>query len=155
MIERPTARLIVLDSEGRVLLFQWEDPSVVDPGHPAETPRNPVFWCTPGGGVEPGESYEQAARRELWEETSITGVEIGPCVQSDDTMLVINGRPVLFQQRSFVVRVPLPTVSVDGLLDLERETYRTHRWWSLTELETTAETIYPEDLAEVVRSLVA
>lgn len=154
MIERPTARLIVLNDAGSVLLFQFEDPNVVDPNDSIETPRNPVFWCTPGGGVEPGESYAQAAERELWEETGITGVTLGPCVHQADNPLLIRGQPVLFRQRSFVVRVPTSVVSLAGLSDYERETLRAHRWWTLAELESTTESVYPEGLVEVVGALV-
>ena len=66
---RPTARLIVLDPDRRVLLF-----SAVDP-------RGTV-WFTPGGGVRRGESLEAAAVRELAEETGHlrSEAEIGPLV---------------------------------------------------------------------------
>ena len=53
---RPTARLILLDPAGRILLFSATDP------------RGQV-WFTPGGGVHRGESLDAAAVRELAEET--------------------------------------------------------------------------------------
>src|SRR6266571_2109299 len=66
---RPTARLLVLDPAGRILLF-----SAVDP-------RGRV-WFTPGGGVHRGETLEAAAVRELAEETGHVRAEagIGPLV---------------------------------------------------------------------------
>ena len=39
-----------------MLLFRWKPPNV---------------WITPGGGLKPSETYEQAALRELWEETGV------------------------------------------------------------------------------------
>ena len=57
---RPAARILLVDGAGRVLLFRFTP----------EDGRAP-FWCTPGGAVDPGESYEEAARRELYEETGI------------------------------------------------------------------------------------
>lgn len=40
-----------------------------------------AYWAPPGGKLEPGETAEQAALRELAEETGIEAEIIGPCGQ--------------------------------------------------------------------------
>ncbi|GAA3042935.1 hypothetical protein GCM10020000_22560 [Streptomyces olivoverticillatus] len=65
---RKAARVILLDPYDRVLLLHG-----YEPGDPSTT-----WWFTPGGGLEGDESWEEAARRELAEETGITEIELGP-----------------------------------------------------------------------------
>lgn len=65
---RDAVRLILIDRADRLLLLKAEGPDI---GH--------VFWLTPGGGVETGESFMAAARRELLEETGLR-CTIGPLV---------------------------------------------------------------------------
>jgi ADP-ribose pyrophosphatase YjhB (NUDIX family) len=152
VVARPTARTIVLDDAGRVLLFQVADlpfPGPLAPG--AEQPR--VFWITPGGGVEPGETFEAAARRELLEETGLTAEPLGPCLLEDEVLLHKPDRDIQFRVRFFLVRVSAGDISLDGLDAMERGVYRNHRWWTLAELESASESIYPARLAEVLRTL--
>ena len=152
-IMRPTARLIVLDDDERVLLIRFEDPSVAEPNDPRESLRRGIFWCTPGGGVEPGETFEEAARRELLEETGIGGVALGRCVMEHDKARRYDDRTVLFRQRHYLVRVSDPAIRLDGHTELERRVFRGYRWWSAEELETTEEVVFPEGLVEIVRSV--
>lgn len=60
MSDRPTVRVVCFDGQGRVLLARWRDPSNGLSG-----------WDAPGGGIEPGETPQDAARRELREETGL------------------------------------------------------------------------------------
>lgn len=53
-------RVFVLDERQRVLLVQMRDPRTGD-----------RYWVTPGGGIEDGESAEEAAVREVLEETAV------------------------------------------------------------------------------------
>lgn len=150
---RPTARALVINAEERVLLFLVEDADVFDPADPPEKVRSPQWWIMPGGGVEEGETFEDAARREVFEETGIEAV-VGPCVFEVDQLLVVHGREIVFQERFFAVKVERPDVVVDGNNEAELSTYRAHRWWSVEELEQTDETVFPVGFAEVMRKVV-
>lgn len=55
----PAAVALVRDGEGRLLYTR------------RRYPPEPGGWCFPGGGVEAGESAEEAAVREVWEETGV------------------------------------------------------------------------------------
>src|SRR5258705_287672 len=71
VIRRRVARVLLFDDQDRLLLFHVRDPA---------DPTSDPWWYLPGGGMDPGESPEEAARRELFEETGIEDAEIGPVV---------------------------------------------------------------------------
>lgn len=155
MSVRQSARLIVVDPEERALLFRVEEIAANDPfREPGTTARDRIFWITPGGGIEAGESFEEAARRELFEETRFSISELGQPVFSREKLLENATGQVLSQEQFFFVRLDaLAEVSTAGHTDLEQRDLSGFRWWSLDELEETFETIYPEEFAALVRRL--
>lgn len=139
MRERVTARVLLFDRRGRILLMKGRLPS--DPGAPGA-------WFTVGGGVEPGESLDAAAAREVAEETGFGDVEIGEVAWRGEQILHDRkGRPVLFKETYFVARCAGGEASRAGWQALEREFVDDMRWWTLDELAACAEPVFPEGLA--------
>ncbi len=112
-----------------------------------------IYWGTPGGGLEPDESFEQAARRELWEETGIQIDSVGPCVWHYERVLQIGAQRLHRHERSFLVNVPTAVVSLANMLVYEHETHRAYRWWTRQELEQSQELFVPADLPRLLAPL--
>jgi 8-oxo-dGTP pyrophosphatase MutT (NUDIX family) len=141
VIERVAARVILVDSQGRTLLFRGRD---------VTRPELGSWWFTPGGGVDRGEGLVEAARRELREETGVVVDDIGEAVWVRRARFPFEGSVYDQVEHYFVARVVDAQVDASGWTDLERRSVVEHRWWSADELRRTEETVYPENLAELL-----
>ncbi|MFD0201484.1 MULTISPECIES: NUDIX hydrolase [Saccharothrix] len=142
LTQRVSARVVLLDAEDRVLLFEG-----FDPNRPDE-----LFWFTVGGGVEPGEDVRTAAVRELFEETGVevSGDElIGP-VWKRHAVFAFDGLNYAAVEWFFVGKVEAVDVDTSRFNEIERQTIRRHKWWSVDELASTDATVYPVQLADVL-----
>jgi 8-oxo-dGTP diphosphatase len=133
-----SARLVIVSPGGRLLLFRYHDEH-----------RAP-FWSTVGGRLLEGERWEDAAARELREETGFPAA-IGPLLRErEDVYAVARGEPARWVERYFLVRSPEADPSRDGWTGEERATIRAHRWWSLAEMRAADETFLPAWLPELL-----
>jgi len=144
--QRPSARLLITDSLGRVLLFRFE--------HKTGALAGMTYWATPGGGVEGGETFEEAAIRELWEETGIRVDDVGCQIARRQVVFQLsNGEHVHEDERYFHVQVSGIHLSTTGWTAYELECMTGHHWWTLEELEQTVEQVSPENLGGMLEAL--
>ncbi|GHB72421.1 DNA mismatch repair protein MutT [Streptomyces umbrinus] len=140
---RKVARVVLLDPQDRILLLH---------GHEPEDPSD-NWWFTPGGGVEGDETREEAARRELVEETGITEVELGPVLWRRTCSFPFAGRRWDQEEWYYLARTTQTATEATGLTELERRSVAGARWWTCQELNQAHETVYPTRLAELLRRL--
>jgi 8-oxo-dGTP pyrophosphatase MutT (NUDIX family) len=142
-IWRPTARILVADPEGRVLLFS--------------AGAGERWWFTPGGGVHRGETLRAAGVRELFEETGykVTEDALGPVVATSMGLWRAEelGKLFLGAHSFFFLRVKHTELDTDGQEDLERSMITGHRWWSVADLRAATEVIAPRGLAGLMDGL--
>lgn len=139
MRKRPAARLLVVDGRDRVLLLHS---AAGDDGG---------YWYVPGGAVEEGESFEDAAIRELREEVGLRVASVtGPVGERAFELDLTSGERVIATERFFAVWHGGDEISLDGWSDAERQFVSEFRWWSDAELAATDDTVFPERLAEML-----
>ncbi|HWF00267.1 MAG TPA: NUDIX domain-containing protein [Caulobacteraceae bacterium] len=147
MRTRRTARVLLLDPKNRILLLKGRLPS---------DPQAPGAWFTVGGGIEPGESVEAAARREIAEETGFDVAQISEPLWTGELQVADRKqRPVLVHETFVLARCAGGEPSREGWVALEREFVDDIRWWTLAQLRTCPDEVWPHDLAERLAGLLA
>jgi G:T/U-mismatch repair DNA glycosylase/8-oxo-dGTP pyrophosphatase MutT (NUDIX family) len=138
--DRVAVRALVIDDDGRILLVQYRRPV-----------GDETWWGTPGGGVDPGETDEQALARELREEIGLHEFELGPVLF--EHVGEFPWARQLFRQVNTTYLVRVREHEPRATVDLAAEGVADVRWWSRSELEATDARFAPPDLLERVRNL--
>jgi 8-oxo-dGTP pyrophosphatase MutT (NUDIX family) len=139
-MSREAVRVVLLDENEQVILVRFWD-------------GDESWWCAPGGGVEPGEDHEDAARREVAEELGLTAFELGPCIWTRHHVGVFRGDPFDQIERIFLGRTSHFTPL---LVDPHPEhTDDDIRWWPLDVILATDEVFSPRRFPELLQKLLS
>jgi 8-oxo-dGTP pyrophosphatase MutT (NUDIX family) len=132
---RQTVKLLLVDPDGRLLLVHGRDPAT-----------GTSHWYPVGGGVERGESLNQAASREAWEETGLDWLPVGVRVWTRDATYTHAGRTFDVHEDWLHHPVAHFDPAPARLTDHESESILGFQWWTAEELRTTTERVFPPDL---------
>jgi len=143
-VKRECSKVLLVDEDNRVLLFSGIDRTKPDV-HP--------WWFPVGGALEAGETPVEAAIRETEEETGLGITNPGPIVFTRSFRWDFEGKEYDQEEWFFLVRVDGFSPVSKGWTDTETATIRGSRWWSIEELRSTDEEVFPEDIADQLERL--
>ena len=147
MRARRSARVMVFDPAGRVLLIRYV---VIRPDGES------VFWLTPGGEIEAGETPTEAAVRELSEELGLEVEVVGP-VYTKATQFGHQGEMRDNLDFVFTARCAVEAPVLRGITADEIAMMKEIRWWAAEDIKsaiTRGERIFPVDLVGRLREFV-
>ena len=131
---RLASRVILIDPNKRVLYLRAAEPKS---GH--------SFWVMPGGGLQPGESFEDAANREAYEESGCS-FSLGPYVWFRRPKHVWNGKLCDQYERFFVALTADSSVN-----PVRQDRYVSqHKWWSLDEIQSSIDEFAPRNIRNIL-----
>jgi 8-oxo-dGTP pyrophosphatase MutT (NUDIX family) len=139
---RLTSRILLFDEVGDILLMLTTAPDT----------SGIARWVTPGGGVDPGESQDEAAIRELFEETGLVITSPGAVVWTYDFDVEWdNADHDTGHAEYYVVRTTRFDVSREHWTDDEKIDTLDVRWWNVDDLVASGELFEPAALPNLAR----
>lgn len=150
---RKSVRVLLLNDKNELLLMCVEDFDISTP----EGKKNKRFWCTIGGGIEDEESIEQAAFREIYEETGISEkkVKLGPLVWYGNVELVLKGKLTRLEESFIVARTKQIDVTLHIPTADEKQVVKKLQWFSIEDIIKSEEIIFPILLSKYLPDIIS
>lgn len=145
MYTRKSSRAIVLNKQNQIFLFRYTFDFFAE---------QESIWITPGGGLDDGESFEEALKRELFEEMGIELTEPAPEIFYRFPLYELkSGETVQCEERFYLVRLDETEFSCTGWTESEKKRMTAGRWWTLEEIKQSKETFFSKDILEILERL--
>jgi 8-oxo-dGTP pyrophosphatase MutT (NUDIX family) len=147
MRERQSVRVLLISPAGRLLLIKYRNIGRTGTSRPC--------WTTCGGGRDPGETIEQTAIREVFEETGFSSVQLGPVVWYGEDEERSGDWNVRHREHFIVAFAPSEAVMSGGWTEHERSEILKTRWWTPADIRASGDNIYPRRLADLLEPVLA
>jgi 8-oxo-dGTP pyrophosphatase MutT (NUDIX family) len=150
---RNSIKVILLNNHNELLLMLVDDPRTTS----VDGKSRGKFWCLIGGEIEQNETLNQAAIREIYEETGIKkeDVELGPVVWFGEFDLILSGKFTHFKQKFIVAKTKKNKIALEFLTREEKAVVQSIEWFSLEKMKNCKEVVYPVGLSEYLSDILA
>jgi len=142
---RKSSRAIVLNKNNEIFLFKYKFDYLEDES---------AIWITPGGSLEESETFDDALRREVFEEL---GVELKQeCRQvyyRNPIYTLKNGEKVLSEEKFFIVYLDGEEFSYCNWTESEKRRMSVGKWWSAKEIRQSEEEFFTFDLVSILNDI--
>ena len=145
MLTRKSARALVLNEQNHIFLFRYSFDFFQ---------KEESIWITPGGALEEGESFEEALKRELYEEMGMGIKEPAPFVFYRTPLYELkNGETVQSEERFYLLYCDEEAFSYTGWSESESKRMTAGKWWSVEEIRLSEEKFFSENIVEILERL--
>lgn len=142
---RKSSRAIVLNKNNHIFLFQY---------HFDYLAESKSIWITPGGSLEEGESFEDALKRELFEELGVLWNKDCEEIYYRNPLYVLNsGETLQSIEKFFLIRVEEEKFSYANWTDSEKQRMLCGRWWSIEEIQQSEDEFFTGDIIHILTEL--
>lgn len=143
---RQASRVLLFNPQNEILLVRF--------AIPRPDGQVFVFWCAPGGEIEPGESPTEAMHREIAEELGLKLDLEGP-LWTDRNEIFHHGEMCDNTDYYFRAECDRDAPKLIGFTPEEMKIMTDIRWWTVEEVDQTSERIFPVDLVPWVHKLLS
>lgn len=145
MFIRNSARALLINSENKILLFKFKF---------SEIQGDNVLWVTPGGGVEEGENFEQALKRELFEETGLVFNSVGPWIWTKEVVFKGKKGDFVSYERYYLVQIDSTDISFENMTLNEVRTLNGFKWWSIDDVLSSREEFFTPQIGKLFLEII-
>ncbi|ARN84726.1 NUDIX domain-containing protein [Candidatus Nucleicultrix amoebiphila] len=138
---RKSVKILLLNDMQQLLLMCADDPQTTT----VDGQYHGRYWFPIGGEIESSESIEEAALREIFEETGLKKdwITLGPVVWYGEFDLSLNGQLTHLHQTFVVAHTSETKFSLAHLTDSEKKVIKALSWFSLEDIKNSSDIIYP------------
>lgn len=141
MLSRSSVKILLINDQNQILLICADDPKTTT----LDGRNYGRFWFPIGGEIEKGESLEDAALREAYEEAGLEkhDLELGPVVWHGEFDLIVGGTPRHMNERFIVGKALRTDVALTSLTEDEAAVINDLAWFSIDDIRECPDVIFP------------
>lgn len=153
LVQRNSVKILLFNNQKELLLMCVDDPKTTS----VEGKYSGPFWFPVGGAIEPGETIQEAALREVYEETGIKkeDIKLGPIVWFGEFDLILAGTPTHIKETFIVANTTQINIDLANLTSWEKAVVKKVDWFSLEKIKNCNQVIFPVLLPKYLPDIIA